>query len=541
VDLTEYQGMDPLTSPVTWMVLVPALTAVAILFTPAARKGVVRGVALLGMSVNLVLATYLLVVATGDLGLAPGVAPVLDTFARKTTWVAELGISWNVAADGMSVAMLFLTSIVIFAGVLVSWSVEDRTKEFYLSLISLVTGVFGVFATRDLFWFYFFYELAVIPMYLLIGIWGSTRKEYATMKLTLYLTAGAVLALLGLLMVYLRTFDHLRGIQPDALPSFDLADVLAAAKAGAFRTSWRGMDFQLWCFPFLLFGFAAIAPMWPLHTWSPMGHAAAPSAASMLHAGVLMKLGSYAILRIAIPALPDGAKWWLPVVGFLAMFNIVYGGLVAVAQRDMKFVVGYSSSSHMGYVLLGIASMTTLGMSGAVFLMFAHGVMTALAFGLIGFFYDQTHVRTLPDLGGMAHQIPFVGTCFVIMTMASAGVPGFANFVAEVMVMFSAWEAREAWATLGVQSVFDPRWFAVIAVFGIVITGVYLLRAVREAFFGPRNPRWDGLRDATTPFQRLPFVFLAAVLLLFGFWPGLLLDVIAGGVAPVARALAGNP
>jgi len=505
-------------SLLTWMVVIPAGTVTALLFLPSARKGWVRRVSLLGMSIQLVLAVVLLAAARE--GGPGGSAASLARFAQKVPWVPELGISWNVAADGMTVAMLFLTAIVIFAGVLVSWSVEDRPKEFYVSLLTLVTGVFGVFATRDLFWFYFFYELAVIPMYLLVGIWGSTRREYASMKLTLYLTTGAVVALIGLLMVYFRA-GRINGF-----PSFDLEDILRASRSPAWDEPWAGMGFQGWVFPFLLFGFGAIAPMWPMHTWSPIGHAAAPSAASMLHAGVLMKLGSYAILRIAIPALPEGARDWLPVVAVLAMFNIVYGGLVAMAQKDMKFVVGYSSSSHMGYVLLGIASMTMLGMNGAVFLMFAHGVMTALAFALIGFFYDQTHVRTLPDLGGMAHQIPFIGTCFTLMTMASAGVPGFANFISETMVIFGAWGG-------------GLRWQAVVAVFGIVITGVYLLRALREAFFGPRNPRWDGLRDADTWFRRAPFLFLLAVLLLFGFWPGLLLGVIGDGVEPVARALAG--
>jgi len=527
--------MDPVRwlglSPLTWIVLIPAATALGIVFVPSDRKGAVRVTALLGMSACLGIAGWLLAKAIGDLGLAES-ARTLPALAQKRLWVTELGISWNVAADGMSVAMLFLTSIVIFAGVLVSWSVQDRTKEFYLSLISLVTGVFGVFAFRDLFWIYFFYELAVIPMYLLIGIWGSTNKEYATMKLTLYLTTGAVAALVGLLMLYFRA-GPVTPAEAAALPamagevgysSFDLSHLLWARDQGRFSLPWNGMDFQVWVFPFLLFGFAAIAPLWPLHTWSPMGHAAAPSAASMLHAGVLMKLGSYAILRIAVPALPEGAVWWMPVVSVLCMFNIVYGGYVAVAQKDMKFVVGYSSSSHMGYVLLGIASMTALGINGAIFLMFAHGVMTALAFALIGFFYDQTHVRTLPDLGGMSHQIPFVGTCFVFMTMASAGVPGFANFVSEVMVMFGAWEG-------------GLRWQAVVSVFGIVVTGVYLLRAVREAFFGPRNPRWDGLRDATTPFQRLPFLFLIGVLLAFGFWPRLLTDVIAESAEPLAALL----
>ena len=514
--------MDPVRflglSPLSWIVVVPMITVAGIIFLPSAAKDAIRRWCWAGMSVNLGIAIWLLVAAAGDLDRAPA-ERVLPLLTQKVAWVEELGISWNVQADGMSVAMIFLTAIVIWAGVLVSWSIEDRTKEFYLSLIALVTGVFGVFASRDLFWLYFFYELAVIPMYLLIGIWGSTNKEYATMKLTLYLTTGAVAALVGLLMVYFQAGQVL------GHPSFDMDEILRARDLGAFRGTWFGIPFETWAFPFLLFGFGAIAPMWPLHTWSPMGHAAAPSAASMLHAGVLMKLGSYAILRIAVPALPHGAVWWMPVVAVLCMFNIVYGGLVAVAQKDMKFVVGYSSSSHMGYVLLGIASMTALGINGAVFLMFAHGVMTALAFGLIGYFYDQTHVRTIPDLGGMSHQIPFIGTAFVFMTMASAGVPGFANFASESMVMFGAWQG-------------GFRWQAVVSVFGIVITGVYLLRAVRGAFFGPRNPRWDKLRDATTPFQRLPFLFLITVLILFGFWPRLLTDVIAPSAEALERTLA---
>ncbi|MCK6480155.1 MAG: NADH-quinone oxidoreductase subunit M [Planctomycetaceae bacterium] len=507
-------------SPLSWVVAIPALTTLGILFTPSAAKNAVRRIALAGMTLTFGIAIWILVQAAGDVGLDAS-ARVLPRLAQKVEWVRELGISWNVGADGMGAAMVFLTSIVIFAGVLVSWSVEDRTKEFYLSLIALVTGVFGVFVSRDLFWFYFSYELAVIPMYLLIGIWGSTNKEYASMKLTLYLTTGAVCALVGLLMVYFRAWAFLK----TPYPSFDLDYILMARDAGAFDATWRGMDFQVFAFPFLLFGFGAIAPMWPLHTWSPMGHAAAPSAASMLHAGVLMKLGSFAILRIAVPALPEGAVWWMPVVAVLCMFNILYGGLVAIAQKDMKFIVGYSSSSHMGYVLLGIASMTSLGINGAIFLMFAHGVMTALAFALIGFFYDQTHVRTIPDLGGMSHQIPFIGTAFVFMSMASAGVPGFANFASEVMVMFGAWQG-------------GLKWQAVVAVLGIVPTGVYLLRAVKGAFFGPRNPRWDGLRDAVTPFQRLPFLFLISVLLLFGFWPRLLTDVIGESADELAGLLA---
>ena len=263
--------------------------------------------------------------------------------------------------------------------------------------------------------------------------------------------------------------------------------------------------------------------MWPLHSWSPGGHAAAPAAASMMHAGVLMKLGSYAILRIAMPLLPEGAVSWLPWVAVLCCFNIIYGGYVALNQRDMKFVIGYSSSSHMGYVLLGIASVSVLGTSGAVFLMFAHGVMTALAFGLIGYFYDQTHTRQLDDLGGMMEQIPFVGVLFVMTAMASLGLPGFANFASEMMIIVGSWERYPV-----------PT---ILAVFGLVIGATYLLRTVKAAFLGPKLPRWDGLRDARTPLQRAPFVLLLGTLLVFGFYPAPLVRLIETGVAPIVQSV----
>jgi NADH-quinone oxidoreductase subunit M len=243
----------------------------------------------------------------------------------------------------------------------------------------------------------------------------------------------------------------------------------------------------------------------------------------MMHAGVLMKLGSYAILRLALPLLPDGAVQWLPWVAVLCCFNIIYGGYVALNQRDMKFVIGYSSSSHMGYVLLGIASVSVLGTSGAVFLMFAHGVMTALAFALIGFFYDQTHTRQLEDLGGLMEQIPFIGVLFVMMSMASLGLPGFANFASEMMVIVGSWE-RYPIATI-------------LALFGLVIGATYLLRTVRAAFLGPRNPRWDGLKDARGWLERSPFVLLLGVLLAFGCYPAPLVKLIETGVKPIVEAV----
>ncbi|MHC4548955.1 MAG: complex I subunit 4 family protein [Planctomycetota bacterium] len=463
-------------------------------------------------------------------------------FVCDVEWVPSLGIGFRVGADGISIAMVLLTSIVIWTGCYISRSITDRVKEHYILLLALVTGVFGVFLSLDLFFFYFFYEMAVIPMYLLIGVWGSRAeqysKEYATMKLTLYLTTGAVFALVGLLAVYFEGSKALWGQEvrlagetflfEQGRHTFDLRLLAQAPLAAGIQKLW---------FPVIFLGFACIVPMWPLHSWSPIGHAAAPSAVSMLHAGVLMKLGAYAILRIGFDVLPAGAQHWMGWVAIICCMNILYGGLVAMAQRDMKFIIGFSSSSHMGYVLLGLATMGVVGISGAVFLMFAHGLMTALAFALVGWVYDQAHTRVLDDWGGLIKQMPFVGTCFAIMAMASAGLPGFANFASELLIFLSAWKADFA---LAGTSITLPGWVPVMAaVWGIVISATYLLRAVREAFFGPSNPRWDRLRDAGTRRQKQPFAALILVLVFFGCFPSTLVDTIKSGAAklrPVPEA-----
>ncbi|MFO0931974.1 MAG: NADH-quinone oxidoreductase subunit M [Planctomycetota bacterium] len=495
------------------ILLLPAFATLAIFAVPASKPQVVKGIAFL--------ATLGVLVASVFLAVTFGTTDAPSETVRATghvykhvmsvPWVPALGLQFKLGVDGMGVAMVLLTALTIFTGVCVSFSVKERAKEFFLNLLALVTGVFGVFVSLDLFFYYFFYELAVIPMFLLIGCWGSTTKtmsrDYASMKLVLMLTTGAVFALLGLLAMYTKA------------GSFDMVRLEQLAATGTFSRA-----FQLTWFPPVFLGFAALVPMWPLHSWSPGGHAAAPAAVSMLHAGVLMKIGAYGILRVAVTYMPEAAQVYLPWVGVLCCFNIVYGGLVAMAQKDMKFVVGYSSSSHMGYVLLGIATANLIGVQGAVYLMFAHGVMTALAFSLIGFFYEQTHTRMLEDLGGLMKRLPFVGTCFVIMSMASAGLPGFANFVSELLVIIGAWHA----------GMYVP---AILATWGIVVTGVYLLRTVKSAFLGKMPARWEGLEDARTPFQKLPFVLLVSTLLLFGFWPAPLLSLIRQGVTPIVASL----
>jgi len=497
--------------------LAPACGALALLFIPAARPALVRRVAVFAVTVSLLAALGMIV--TYDTSIGGYQHDLLMPWIRHqlTPLTPPLTINFHLGVDGISAALVVLHAFCAFTGVLVSYAIKERVKEYFIFYLLLITGVFGVFLSLDLFFFYFFYEMAVIPMYPLIGIWGSDTKErgvvrfskeYAAMKLTIYLTAGAVLALVGLLWLYAssgaRTFDLV-----------ELTDHLS-------RHPLPG-SLQRSIFPLLAFGFGIIAPLWPFHSWSPIGHAAAPSAVSMLHAGVLMKLGSFAIIRIAMTLLPEGAQAWLPVIAALCIMNILYGGFVAMAQQDLKFVIGYSSSSHMGYVLLGMACLTTLGLSGAVMLMFAHGIMTALAFALVGHIYDEAHTRHLPDLGGLAHQVPFIAGCGVIAAMASSGLPGFANFVAELLVFLGSWDRYP------VHTMF--------AIFGIVITAVYMLRFVRGTFFGPSKPVFTHVRDARTPFARLPFIVLVLVLLVVGCWPGPLLRVVESSTRPLIQRI----
>ena len=501
-------------NPLLIILLAPALAACALFAVPGENKKLVRMIALAAASIALITALILFI--------GFGSAPVGDTanadtptahdykYVLAVPWVESLQLQFKLGVDGTGIVMVLLTAFIIFAGVIVSFTIDFRVKEYYICLLALVTGVFGVFTSLDLFFYYFFYELAVIPMFLLIGIWGSTTKtvdqQYATMKLVLVLSAGAVLALVGLLVLYAHggTFDMVQ-----------------------LEQTTFSKDMQMIWFPVIFIGFASLVPMWPMHSWSPAGHAAAPAAVSMLHAGVLMKLGAFGVLRVAMAFMPDAAAVYLPWVGVLCCFNIIYGGLVAMSHKDLKLIIGYSSSSHMGYVLLGLASVTMAGFSGAVFLMLAHGIMTALAFALIGWFYDQTHTRMMGDLGGLMRVMPFAGTCFVIACMASAGLPGFANFNSELLVIIGAWHSDSLFSKLP----------AILAVWGLVITGVYLLRAVKNVWYVDMPERWAGLKDAVTPMQKTPYIVLIGVLVFFGFYPKTMLATVEQGVTPVFRRI----
>ncbi len=486
------------------IILSPLIAVLILLFVKEERVDLIRGIAVVSTSITLILSLYLLFAYDTTKGGFQ--------FEERIEWVRSLGITYHLGVDGISIAMVVLTAFVIFTGVFVSWvGITHRIKEHYIFLLLLVAGVFGVFTSLDLLFFYLFYELAVIPMYPLIGIWGSANRQYATMKLTLYLSFGAVFALLGILSIYF-TAGQITGKY-----TFDLLEIN--------KVIFPSRLYQIVVFLPLLFGFGVLTPVAPFHSWSPIGHAAAPSAVSMLHAGVLMKLGAYGIIRIAMWLLPEGAQFWMPVVAILCLINIFYGGLVAMTRKDMKFMIGYSSSSHMGYVLLGMASLNYVSMNGAVLLMFAHGIMTALAFALIGFVYDQAHTRMTYDFSGLAHRMPFIAVAFAVMGFASAGLPGLANFVSELLIF------------VGSFKVYPLQ--AVVAVFGIIVTATYMLRAIRNVFFCELMEEWRHLKDATTFVERLPYVVLIAVLLIVGFYPSILVDVINTGVVPLIDKING--
>ncbi|MBM3823317.1 MAG: NADH-quinone oxidoreductase subunit M [Verrucomicrobia bacterium] len=418
---------------------------------------------------------------------------------QKWAWIPSLGIDFHLAYDGISLTLVLLTGIASVAGILFSWNVEKRPREFFAFYLALIGGVHGVFLSFDLFQLFVFYEIAIIPKYFLIAIWGSTNREFGAMKLALYSFVGSALVLAVMVAAYV-----LSGSQTFSLP--ELAKVGFSA------------DFQRWAFPVSFVGFAILAGLWPFHTWAPTGHVAAPTAASMLLAGVVMKLGAYGALRVSMALFPQGLKIWHESIGWLAVAGIVLGALVALAQSDFKFVIGYSSVSHMGFVLLGLASMNIAGLVGAVLQMFSHGILAGLLFGVVGrMVYDRAHTRNLDELKqlNLGRELPFAAATFVLAGCASMGLPGFSGFVAELQVLMGAWKRFP--------------WMAIAAGLGIVVGAAYTLRAMQRAFFAadagvlapgttesaaPHDP-WEPISCA----EKLGAVSLLAISIAIGLYP----------------------
>ena len=432
----------------------------------------------------------------------------------RVPWVPALGMEFHLAVDGISLTLALVTAITALSAVLFSWEVADRPNEFFFWLLLVVAGSYGVFLSADLFLFFVFYELVIVPKYFLIAIWGSTNKEYGAMRLTLYSFAGGALVFLGILAAYTS------------------AGTLDLQQLAQFKFS---PQLQTWAFPILFLGFAILAGIWPLHTWAPTGHVAAPTAGSMLLAGIVMKLGAYGALRVAMNIFPQGFVVWRGWIAVAAVIGIVYAAAVALRQRDLKFVIGYSSVSHMGFILLGLATANALGLSGAVLQMFSHGIIGALLFAIAGrMIYARTHTRDLDQLARMklGRALPFAAFTFVLASAASMGIPGFSGFVAEITILIGAWKAYPI-----------AVW---ITGFGMVLVAAFTLRALRKTFFSepyravrmqegrvPLHTDWNEPTAALPPItlpEKLGATLLIFATLAVGLYPKMLLDRIAPAI-----------
>ena len=510
-----------------YILFAPFAGALALIFVSNRQPSLVRGIASSAAFVSLVASLYIFY----------GYDPVQGgfQFVQKFAWSKELGIALYLGVDGIGTPLVLASSILLFAGIFVSWHIKDRAKEFYIWLLILAAATIGVFMSLDLFFLYFFYEMSVIPMYLLLGMWGShtkkylemtdpeglkqrdsvgfifnfgsNSKEYAAMKLVLFLSAFAVAALMGILLIY----------KFSGLNTFDILVLREQANLMDIPVLGTTLDKIIWVLVF--FGFASIAPIWPLHSWSPVGHAAAPAATSMLHAGVLMKLGHFSIIRVAFEILPETTRELMPIAAVLCMFSIIYGGFVAFYAKDTKYVIGYSSSSHMGYVFLGMAALNYISLSGAIIYMFAHAMATGMLFAMAGWVYDQTHTRDIPSLGGLSNKMPFISGCFIVGCMASIGMPGTVNFVAEIMIVVGSWNKYPLQV--------------IVAMLGIVLTLAYLFKMMRGLFYGPMNQKYSHAHDAVGTVDRLPLLMMITISIGFGIFPMHLYEVVRSGVDPL--------
>jgi NADH-quinone oxidoreductase subunit M len=417
-------------------------------------------------------------------------------FNRYSTGLDSLGITLALGLNGISLPLFVLAGIVGFAaGVYAINSGAERLKIYLMLLLFMQGGLMGVFASVDVFFFYFFHELALIPTFIMVGIWGGRDRNYAAMKMTIYLTAGAMLSLIGLIAIYVKS----------GADTFDLITLRQVLAAEPIRAATQHNIFGL-----LMFGFGILVSLWPMHTWAPLGYGAAPSSAAMLHAGVLKKFGLYGLIQIALPLLPEGAKHWSYVLGLLALGNVVVVGLITLAQRDLKQMLGYSSVMHMGYAFLGVVCFSMLGSGGVVLLMVAHGLSVALMFLLATSLHHRTHTFDMTEMGGLAQRTPVLAAFFVAGTMASIGLPGFANFWGELTIFVALWH-------------YSPG-LTIAAVTGVVISAIYGLRSVAVIFFGPPTEALTQVTTANPPAdlrwsEKLPALLLLAALLFIGFWP----------------------
>ena len=506
--------------------LSPILFAIIILMLPKDRGENARMLGLAAMVLGLVLSAYVYIATYQN--IPPAGTPWSESlqFLEEYPWVPSIGLNYIVGVDGLSATLVLLTAIVGLGGVLISWGIDDRPREFYAFFMLLVAGVHGVFVAVDGFLLFFFYELAVLPMYVMIVVWGwKVTREYAAMKLTLYLLIGSFISLIAFLVLY---FTPVEG--GEALRTFDLR---------IWSEATFPWDIQrIWFMP-LFIGFGILAGLWPFHNWSPDGHVAAPTAVSMIHAGVLMKLGAYASMRVGIQLLPEGAVYWLPFILLLTLVNVIYGSLIAMRQKDMKYLIGYSSVSHMGLVSMGFAAMTLVGFTGAGIQMVSHGIMTALFFSVVGMIYDRAHTRDMDELSGMRRALPWTVMAFIIGGLVSMGMPGLSGFLAEFPIFLGVWEGRgiDLNAVFGLNPSNYYGWVAIIAVLGIVITAAYILRAIHSVFFGDyEGEKWHDMRPLLS-IDKFVLLFFSVILIVIGLVPAVIAPIVESGMEPVVGRL----
>jgi NADH-quinone oxidoreductase subunit M len=484
-------------SILSWITFIPFLGGVLILFYPKKSEWAIKWTALVASGIALVVSLLAL------RRFNPATAEF--QFVELCSWIPSLGINYFVGVDGLSMTMVILTTVISFLAVIASFNITHRWKEYFSLYLLLETAMTGVFISLDLFLFYVFWEVVLVPMYFLIGIWGGPRREYAAIKFFLYTLAGSVLMLLGILALYFTSSPHTFSI-------FELTKI----HPNDPRFYLWGVN---WVFLAFYIGFAIKVPAFPFHTWLPDAHVEAPTAISVILAGVLLKMGLYGILRVSYQIFPEAARWFAPYLAIIATINIVYGAFVSMAQTDFKKMIAYSSVNHMGYCLLGLSALTLTGFNGAVFEMWNHGIITGSLFMLVGVLYDRSHTRGLDDFGGLGSKVPVYAGVLSVASFASLGLPGLAGFVSEFMCFLGAFKP---------STVLNPTFFrtvTMVSTLGIVITAAYVLRLYQRSMTGPLKPDLVGMKDLGGR-EITALVPIAALTIVLGIFPAPILNVV---------------
>jgi NADH-quinone oxidoreductase subunit M len=486
----------------SWMTFFPLLVGAIILALPKGKDNLVRWTAVIGALVPMVLAGYIFIVYSDNGSLA---------FVERYSWIPMFNIEYYMGIDGLSASLLILTALITFIAVVASWGIDKQIKGYFALMMLLETGMIGVFCALDFFLFYIFWELMLLPMYFLIGVWGGPRREYAAIKFFLYTLTGSVLMLLAMLAMYFYS-------NIDGHHSFDLIAMAEHYRQFETAAPILGVHFPLIVFVALFIGFAIKIPLFPFHTWLPDAHVEAPTAVSVILAGVLLKMGGYGMLRICYAIFPKAAIYFAVPIGILGVVSILYGAFCAMAQKDLKKLVAYSSVSHMGYVMLGIASIKEAGMLGGVMQMFNHGTATAMMFLLVGVLYDRAHHREIDGFGGIGVVVPKYMGVMVLATFVSMGLPGLSGFISEVFVFLGSFQSDIASHPLSVWSFVSFQMITILAACGVVITAAYLLRMLQKVFLGPLNPKYQTLAEINGR-EIFTLVPLGVAVLVFGVYP----------------------